>query len=168
MKGFRLVALILHPVDSLVCDDIGQVTLLTISLAVHLDKVGVVVIALTWDDVPIVKACGSRHEVPLANECGLVARLLHQLRHSLLRTIEDAVLIVGKAIFVAVLTSEHTCTAGARQRIGYVGIDELDAVGCNTIQIGGGYVCVVIARHHLRRVVVGHDIDDVVALLCQH
>ena len=72
-KGARLIALVFHPVDALVGDDVGDVAMLAHSALVHLDEVGVVVVALSRHDVPVVEARGGGYEVPFAYDGSLVA-----------------------------------------------------------------------------------------------
>ena len=72
-KGARLVALVFHPVDALVGDDVGDVAMLAHGALVHLDEIGVVVVALSRHDVPVVEARGGGYEVPFAYDGGLVA-----------------------------------------------------------------------------------------------
>ena len=108
-EGLVLVPL-LQPVYGLVRDDIGTIALGTLHAAVHLDEVGIVVLALSVEHLEIVKAGRRAHQVPLADEGRLVARLLEQFGHGLLRTVKDAVLVVGKSILVTVLARQHTGT----------------------------------------------------------
>ena len=166
-EGPRAVALVLHPVDGLVGDDVRHVSLLAYGVAGHGDEVGVVVVALSRQHVVVVEARGCAHKVPLADERRLVAGLLHEFGHGLLRTVEDAVLVVGKSVLVGVLARDHAGAAGARERVGHVAVDELHAVGGDAVEIGGLDETVVVAAHHLGGVVVGHDVDDVVSSLCR-
>ncbi len=99
-EGLALVALVLHPVNGLVGHDVGHIALFACFGAVHVDKVGVVIVTLCRQNVVVVKARGGAHQVPLANDGGLVASLLHEFGHGLLRTVKHAVLIISKAILV--------------------------------------------------------------------
>ena len=57
-EGFVLVALILHPVDALIGDKVGEIAFLLYGVAVHLDESRVVVVALSRNNLPLVEACG--------------------------------------------------------------------------------------------------------------
>ena len=106
--------------------------------------------------------------MPLAYEGRAVARPLQQLGHGLLRAVEDAVLVVGEPVLVAVLAGEHACARWPRERVGHEAAREAHAVGGYAVQVWRLHVARVVARHHLRRVVVGHYIYYVwpLGLLC--
>lgn len=55
-EGLVLVTLILHPVDGQVGNDIGDISLTAYLLSVE-NEVGVVVVALACQNVPIVESC---------------------------------------------------------------------------------------------------------------
>ena len=115
----------------------------------------------------MVETCRFAHQVPLADESCLVARCLKEFGHCLLGTVEDTVFVVGKAIDVAMLACEHTCTAGTRKAVGHETVAEQDTFLGNLIKVGSLNVTVAIGTECLRRVVVRHDIDDIWALaLC--
>ena len=71
-ERFLFVADAVHPVYGQVGHDVGGV-----SFALHpfsvLDELGVVVVALAYQDVPVVKAGRFRDKVPLADHGGLVS-----------------------------------------------------------------------------------------------
>ena len=83
----------------------------------------------------------------------------------MLRSIEDAVLVVGKSIFVRMFSREHAGARRAAQGIGDERACEFDTILRNAVEVGSFYVATVVGRKHLCRVVVCHDVDDVVALL---
>lgn len=66
-EGFVFVALVFQPVDGLVGDNIGEVALLLIGLSLHVDEVGVVIVALRWEVVVIVESRGRADEVPFSD-----------------------------------------------------------------------------------------------------
>ena len=113
----------------------------------------------------MVETGGLAHEMPLADQCGLVSGFLEQLGHGLLCAVENAVLVVGEPIFVGVFTSEHAGARRTTERIGDKRAGEFHAVLRHTVEVGGLNVAMIIGREHLCSVIVGHDIDDVVALL---
>ena len=74
--------------------------------------------------------------MPLAHDGCLVARLLQELGHGLLRTVKDAVLVVRKAVLVGVLAGNHAGAARTREGVGHVGVYELHAVGGDAVKVG--------------------------------
>ena len=63
------------------------------------------------------------------------------------------------------LARYHAGTTGARQRVGNEAIDEAHAILRNTIEVGSLNMRLIVARHHLRRMIVRHDIQDIGPLL---
>ena len=167
-EGSVLVALVVKPVDGFVGDDVGDVAAFSHRVVRHGDEVGIVVVSLFRHDVPVVKTGGKADEVPFSDDGSLIARFLEEFGHGLLRAVEDAVFVVGESVFVGVLAGEHAGSGGSGERVGDVGVDELDSVGSDAVKVGRADVGFVVAAHHLRGVVIGHDIDDVVAFLSSH
>ena len=100
--------------------------------------------------------------MPLAHDGRLVAGPLEQLGEGLLRAVErGAEGVVGVAVGVGVLAREHAGAARAAQRVGHEAVGEADALIGDAVEVGRRGVTVVVAAHHLRRVVVGHDVEDV-------
>ena len=66
-EGFVFVALVFQPVDGLVGDDIGKVSLLLIGFSLHVDEVGVVIVALRREVVVIVESRRRANEVPFSD-----------------------------------------------------------------------------------------------------
>ena len=163
-EGFVLVAM-LHPVDGLVGDDVGAVALGHLARTVHLDECGVVVFALPVQNLVVIEARGLAHQMPLADEGCLITRLTHQFGHSLLASVKDSVLIVGKTILMAVLSCEHAGTAGARQAVGHITVAEKHTLAGQTVEVGCLDRAVAVCREHLCRMVIRHNIDDVGSLL---
>lgn len=62
-------------------------------------------------------------------------------------------------------SGQHTGTTGTTQRVGHKTIGETYTFIGNPVQIGRFHVACVITAHHLRRMVIGHDIHNVVLLL---
>ena len=157
------VALVFHPIDALVRNQVCQIAFLDHGIIVHGDERRIVVITLTRQDFPMVKARGQAYQMPFADEGCLIPRLAKQLGHSLLGAVEHAGRIVREAVGMAMLARQHTGTAGTAQRIGHETIDEDNTVIGNTIQIGSLNQTAITA-HHLGCMVVGHDVHDVVLL----
>ena len=165
-EGAFLVA-ILHPADGLVGDDVGAISLFHRLASVLMMEERIVVFALTDEDVPVVETSGFADQMPLANECGLIACLLKQFGHGLLGTVEDTVLVVGETIDVAVLTCEHAGTTGPRKTVGHETVAEEHTLLGNLVEIGSLDVALAIGTECLSRVVVSHNVDDVGTLaLC--
>ena len=93
-EGFLLVALLIEPVNGFVGDNVREVAFYHIG-TVGVVEVGIVIVTLCGEDVPMVETGGTAHEVPFTDQRGLIAGFLEQLGHGLLRAVEDAVLIVG-------------------------------------------------------------------------
>ena len=163
-ERFALVSFLIQPMNGFVSNDVGEIAFRHVG-TVGIVEVGVVVVALCGKDVPMVETGGLAHEVPLADQCGLVTGFLEQLGHGLLCAVENAVLVVSEPVFVGVLTGEHAGARRTTERIGDKRAGEFHAVLRHTVEVGGLNVAMIIGREHLCGVVVGHDIDDVVALL---
>ena len=112
-EGLVGVAPVVHPVDGQVGDDVGHVSRPP-QLSAVADEVGVVVVALSDEDVPVVEARWQRREVPLADHRRLVAGLLEQLREGLLAAVER-LRIVGEAVGVAVFARQHAGSGRSAQ-----------------------------------------------------
>ena len=59
------------------------------------------------------------------------------------------------------LARKHTGAAGAAQGIGDETVGETHALDGDAVEIGRRSVTRIVTAHHLRRMVVGHDIEDV-------
>ena len=164
-ERFVLVALSLHPVDALIGDNVGEVAFMLYGIAVHLNESRIVVIALTGNDFPHIEACGQALQMPFAEESSLIARALQHLGESGLRGVEHASGVVGKAVGVAVLAGEHTGATRSAERVGHITACESHTVLGNAVEIGCMHISLVVATHHLRRMVVGHDVHYVKRLL---
>ena len=81
-------------------------------LAIHSNEGRIVVFSLPGDNLKVVKTRRCTHQMPLPYQASAVACLLQKLGHSLLRTVEHTVLVIGKAVFVAMLARYHTGTTG--------------------------------------------------------
>ena len=113
-ERLALIALVLHPVDTLIRHDIGHVAMFPDRCAIHPDKIRIVIVALSRKNVPIIKSSRLAHQVPFSDDCCLIAGLLQQFRHCLLTSVKNAMFIMRKSVFMAVLSCKHTGTAGSR------------------------------------------------------
>ena len=77
-----------------------------------MDEGGVVVFALTDKNIVVVEARWRAYEVPLSDECRLVASLLHQLGHRLLTAVKHPMLVVREPILVRKLSRNHASATG--------------------------------------------------------
>ena len=102
--------------------------------------------------------------MPLADDGRLIAGRLEQLRKGLLRAVEDAGRVVEETVGARVFAREHAGAARAAQRVGHEAVREAHAVAGDAVQIRGLHVAGVVAAHHLGRVVVRHDVDDIGAV----
>jgi len=59
----------------------------------HLNKFGIVVNSLAGQDIPVVKAGRVSSEVPFADYCGFIARLLQEFREGLLGAVKAQVVL---------------------------------------------------------------------------
>ncbi len=110
----------------------------------------------------MVEARGNTAQVPLADERRLVSGTLEELGEGRLRAVEGgADGVVGVAVGVGVLARDHAGAAGAAERVGHEALREAHAVGGDAVEVGRRGVATIVAAHHLGRVVVGHDIEDV-------
>ena len=160
-----LVALIFEPVETEVGDNVSDVTMPLNCVAVHFYGVGIVVIALSRHYFPLVEAGRKALEVPFSEDGSLVAGFPEQLWESGLSTVEHAGSVVGEPVFMTMLTGEHASSAGTAKRVGNETIGENHAVAGNTVEIRSVSETLVVAAHHLRRMVVGHDVHYVVGLM---
>jgi len=80
-------------------------------------KFRVIINALAREDVPVVKAGRVGFQMPFADHRGLVPGLLEQLGEGGLGAVKTAVVIVVKAVDVAVRAGDERGAAGAAQRI---------------------------------------------------
>ena len=163
-KGFVGISLFVQPLNGFVGDDVGEIPFdLVRTLCVV--EIRVVVVALCRENIPMIKTRRFAHQMPLTHDGSLVTCLLQEFGHRLLSTIEDAMLVVGKSIFVGMLTSEHTGARRTAQGVGNERACEFHPVLRDAVEVGSFDITTVVGREHLRRVVVCHDVDDVVALL---
>ena len=112
-ERFVFVALVLHPIDGQIGNDIGDIAL-ALQFFPIAKEIGVVVIALVDEDIPIVKPGGQRSQMPFANHGRLIARALQEFRKSLLIAVKSF-RVIRKPIGVAVFSREHAGTRRAAE-----------------------------------------------------
>ncbi len=96
---------IFQPVERLIGDKIGDVAIL-LARAVFGDELGLVVIPLAWEDAPVVEALRLTHEVPFADDGGLVASGLQEFGQGHLMAIEGIEVIAEVAVLVRMLPGD--------------------------------------------------------------
>ena len=158
-ERFLGIALVLEPVEGQVGGDVGGVAGDDAALAV-IYKGGVVVLALSDEDVPVVEAGGVGGQVPLADDSGFVAGLAQELWEGLLAAVEGAG-VVGESVLVAVLAGEQAGPAGTADGVGHEALREDHARIRQPVDVRGLDQAVPVGADGLIRVVVAHDIDDV-------
>ena len=55
-KRFALVTLILHPVDSVISDQVGDITVFLNGIVILCNEVGIIIVALSGHNLPIIEA----------------------------------------------------------------------------------------------------------------
>ena len=160
-EGLRLVALA-HPVEREVGDDVGDVTL-HLHHALGVLHRRVVVDALAGQHLPEVEAGGITDEVPLADDGGLVAGLLQQLREGELRAVEDGVRVVEEAVEVRVFAGQDDGAARTADGIGDQSAIEAHTFLGKAVDVRGlvQLTGVTVGADRLIGVVIGEDEHDV-------
>ena len=162
-EGFILVSLMAEPIQRQVRRDVGGIPL-DLPLLSIINEGRIVVIALANQDIPVIKACRIRGQVPLPDHRRLVTRLAQQLREGLLTAIKG-MRIVDKTILVAMLTCQHTGPTGSTDGIGHKTIGEPNAILGDAVDVRCLDVTPIVSTQCLKRMVVCHDIEDVQRLL---
>ena len=108
-----LVAFLRKPVQRKIGGDVRDIPLPPDSISIA-DKVGIVIVALSDKDVPVVKARRDRNKMPFADHGCLISRLLQQLGESLLRRVKPPC-VIGESIGMAMFARQHTGTGRAAE-----------------------------------------------------
>ena len=111
-ERFLRIAFIFYPVDSIIGDKVRDVSMFLDSVIVLCDEIRIVVVALSRDNLPVIKTGRQALEMPFAHQCGLVTDFLQQFRESLLRTVEYAGGIIIEFIGTAMFSCYHAGAAG--------------------------------------------------------
>ena len=102
---------LLHPGDAVAGDYVfGVLVFIHVEffrLGADLAQLGVDILALARQDIPIVKAGWIRHQMPFSNDRRRIAGLLQQLGKRHLIAVKFAVGIVVKSIQMRILTGEN-------------------------------------------------------------
>lgn len=160
-EGLLRVASVLEPLDALVGDDVRDIAFAAHRVSRLPDEVGVVVVSLPGQYFPMVEARREAFEMPFPDDGRFVSGLAEEFGEGLLRAVEHAGGVVVESVLVRMLPGEHAGAAGAAERVRHEAVREAHALFGDPVEIRGRGVAAVVAAHHLRRVVVGHDVEDV-------
>ena len=122
------------------------------------NKFRIIIIPLSYQDVPIIKSGRFRYQMPFTDHSSLIAISLKQFRESLLVTVKCGG-IIRKSIGMTMFTGQHTGTAGTTQGVCHKTICETDPFIGYPVNIGRLHITLVIGTDRLIRMVVTHDID---------
>ena len=78
----------------------------------------IVILTLPGEDLPVVESRGIAHQMPLADQCRLVACLLQELRKGLLGSVKRCGLVVIKTVEMSIFPREYGGPAGAAEGAG--------------------------------------------------
>ena len=157
-----LIPLILHPVNTHIRDQVGQITFFLNGIIFHGDESRIVVIALSRKNFPIIESRRQAFQMPFSDNRRLISCFLKQLRHGLLGSVEYTGCIVCKSVGMAVFAGQHTSTARSAQGIGNKTVDETHAIISDPVQIRSFNIPCVVTTHHLSCMVISHDVNNVV------
>ena len=160
-EGLGLVALG-NPIKGEVSDDVGDVTL-RLHHALRVLHRRVIIDALPRQHLPEVEADGVADEVPLADDGGLVASLLKELREGDLRAVEDGIRVIVEPVQVRILAGQDDRTARTADGVGHQGAIEAHAFLGEAIDVRGlvKFSRVAVGTDGLIGVVIGEDENDV-------
>src|SRR5450759_2705473 len=97
-KGLSRVLYLSHPLDTFISNDFSYISVFFVSAFLS-DKIRVIIITLSWQDIPMVKSGRIRFEMPFANHSSCVTGFLEKFRKCLLRAIKwSLTFISGKSI----------------------------------------------------------------------
>ncbi len=157
----------IEPVEAHICDQVSDITATGLpGAAVRAieNKLRVVVAPLAGENGPVVETgramFGTLAEVPLAENGGLVACGLQQLGVSGKAIIERGG-ERGGPIDVVIGAGQDCGAAGGADGVGTETIVKPDTAVGDAVEVGRFIDAAAIAAHGVRRVVIGHDEDDV-------
>ena len=111
-ERFLRISLVFHPVDSIIGNQIRDISVFLDGIIILCNKGRIIVIPLSGYYLPVIKSGWQTFQMPFADQRSLITYLLQQLRECLLRTVEYASRIIVEFIGTAMLTRNHTGTAG--------------------------------------------------------
>ena len=156
-EWFTLVPDAVHPIYCQICHNIGSIAFPLYPFTIF-NKFRIIIIPLSYQDVPIIKSGRFRYQMPFTDHSSLIAISLKQFRKSLLTTVKCGG-IIRKSIGMTMFTGQHAGTAGTTQRVCYKAVCETDTLIGYPVNIGCLHITLVIGTDRLIRMVVTHDID---------
>ena len=109
-ERFLRIAFVFYPVNSVVSDKVRDISMFLDSVIVLCDEIRIVVVALSGDNLPVIKTGRQTFKMPFTYQCCLITDFLQQLRKSLLRTVEYASGIIIEFISTTMFTCYHAGT----------------------------------------------------------
>ena len=111
-ERFLRIAFVFYPVNGIVSDKVRDISMFLDSVIVLCDEIRIVVVALSGDNLPVIKTGRQTFKMPFTYQCCLITDFLQQLRKSLLRTVEYASGIIIEFISTTMFTRYHAGTTG--------------------------------------------------------
>jgi len=158
-EWFTLVPDAVHPIYCQICHNIGSIAFPLYPFAIF-NKFRIIIIPLSYQDVPIIKSGRFRYQMPFTDHSSLIAISLKQFRESLLVTVKCGG-IIRKSIGMTMFTGQHTGTAGTTQGVCHKTICETDPFIGYPVNIGCLHITLVICTDSLKRMVITHDIHNI-------
>jgi len=157
-EGFISITTVLQPVERSVGHDICHIPSVVLTAAILLNKVGIIVFPLPRKNLPVIVTLGCRDEVPLANQCSLVASLLQQFGKGRLTPIEmGAAVIIQVAVNVAMLAGLDGSTGGTADRVRAVGAGKDCTLISDAVEIWRRrdiFKRAVVSRNRIQRMII--------------
>ena len=158
-EWFTLVPDAVHPIYCQICHNIGSIAFPLYPFTIF-NKFRIIIIPLSYQDVPIIKSGRFRYQMPFTDHSSLIAISLKQFRESLLVTVKCGG-IIRKSIGMTMFTGQHTGTAGTTQGVCHKTICETDPFIGYPVNIGCLHITLVICTDSLKRMVITHDIHNI-------
>ena len=158
-EGSLRIAPLPQIVDGPVREQVRHVALVPPAPA-RVDHLGIVVLALPGQDVPMVEAGRLALEVPLADHGRLISGRPQELGEGRLGAVESHG-VVPHAVEVAVLAGQDDGPAGGADAVSAEAVVEAHALGRDAVDVRGPVDAAPVTTDSLRSVVVGHDEQDV-------
>ena len=135
------------------------------TFAVHSNERGIIVLTLSGDNLEMVEPGRCTYQMPFTNQTSAVTSLLKELGHRLLGAVEYPMLVIGKAVLVAMFAGNHTGTTGTGERVGHKAVYKTYTIAGNTVEVWSLHMGFIVAGHHLCSMVICHDVQNIWTLL---
>src|SRR5690606_7977618 len=146
-----------EPVFGYILDNIGYITLNTLATVIHADEIGVIILSLSGQNLPVGESLWRASQVPFPDPGGLVSVIGQILDKSMLRAVESAADIIAESVFVTVATGQQNRTAWSADGVRYIGLIEAHTFFGNTIYCWCVGVFTAIGANGLIRMVVRNN-----------